>query len=110
MIPWDHDVQLCAEMAVCMEYRIPHSVFLRWDIADRAKAIWWLTRQRSTCQRCGTRDDEWDAGKPGYEAVERHCMGCVALERKQEELDKLPKERRPRGVSVVLRLLGKGKA
>lgn len=70
-------------MAVCADYRIPHSVFLAWDKSDRDKAIWWHVRQREACPSCGTRRDEWDPEKGGredaYVAAARRCKGCEAI-------------------------------
>ncbi|MGH3097892.1 MAG: hypothetical protein ACRDMV_18070 [Streptosporangiales bacterium] len=77
-------------MAVCAEYRIPHSRFLGWEASDRDKAIWWHIRQREACPSCGTRRDEWDPKKGGrtdaYVASARRCHGCEAVAKHREQL------------------------
>jgi hypothetical protein len=80
-------------MAVCAEYRIPHSHFLGgpavWTPADRDKAIWWQVRQAETCRACGTRPDEWDPNLGGhrraYAVEERVCAGCEVLQRAEAQ-------------------------
>jgi hypothetical protein len=69
-------------MAVCAAYGIRHSVFLRWPVGDRDKALWWEIHRREACPQCGTRPDEWDPAKGGHDSAyqgELHkCWGCQA--------------------------------
>lgn len=91
-------------MAVCAEYRIPHSEFLGWDEADRDKAIWWYVRTKETCSGCGTRRDEWNPDKGGHEhayvATARRCHGCAALE-EYKNSDRVPQG--IRGLQLLLK-------
>ena len=90
-------------MAVCADYRIPHSEFLRWDTDDRDKAIAWHLRQADTCPSCGTRPEEWDPKRDGhqwaYVAEPRRCRGCEVRELGEASQ---PKDA-GRGVSIVLK-------
>jgi hypothetical protein len=74
------DRNLALELDVCAAYQIPHSEFLRWDAADRDKAIWHHIWKRQTCPDCGTREEEWDPARGGhvwaYIAEPRWCRGC----------------------------------
>lgn len=78
-------------MEVCEKYRVPHSVFLRWDSDDRDKAIAFHVRQRSRCPSCGTRPEEWDPKQGGdpaaYTASLKRCRGCQAVQLEQESLE-----------------------
>lgn len=69
-------------MAVCSEYRIPHSEYLAWSEADQAKAVAYLTHKAEKCTLCGTAEWEWDPEQGGtrfaYEPVEKVCPGCYA--------------------------------
>lgn len=90
-------------MAVCAEYRIPHSEFLSWSEDDRAKAMWQYARERATCGSCGTRPDEW-VGPDGprldaYEPVAQLCHGCRAISHKREQQGEKP----PAGLQIVLK-------
>lgn len=99
----DADPQLAVELAVCADYRIPHSEFLAWRSTDRDKAIWWLTRQRAACPACGTRPEEWDPEQGGhrraYIARKHRCYGCEARQQVEASIDP---EKEGRGVHVVL--------
>lgn len=100
-------------MAVCVAYRIPHSVFLReWTQADRDKAIWFQVQQADTCQGCGTRPDEWDPERGGdrnaYAASVHTCRGCAVLEQQREAFATAPKGTHGRGAHVVLKRRVKG--
>lgn len=90
-------------MAVCADYKIPHSEFLSWSRSDRDKAIWQWVRQREACPSCGTRPDEWDPEKGGrrlaYVARKRRCLGCAAKQQVEESIEP---EKEGRGVHVVL--------
>jgi hypothetical protein len=90
-------------MAVCAEYRIPHSEFLGWSADDRAKAMWWQFRQRQTCGGCGTRPDEWvgpdGARLDAYKATATLCHGCRAISNARDGLG----ENAPAGVHIVLK-------
>jgi hypothetical protein len=81
-------------MAVCAEYRMPHSEFLSWSQLDRDKAIWWHVRVKSTCQNCGTRDAEWEeehGGHPwAYLPAVGHCRGCEVKAQAQRDIDDEP--------------------
>lgn len=92
-------------MAVCAEYRIPHSRFLSWSQEDRDKAIWFQVRQRQTCPQCGTRADEWEGDRNAYVASFHHCRGCEVKARSEDELEKAP-EQFPRGTTPTLRPRG----
>lgn len=89
-------------MAVCSAYGIPHSEFLSWRPTDRDKAVWWELRQRSTCQSCGTRQEEWDPDRGGsrdaYRADLHQCAGCVERQRAEDA----PDLKEQRGMSVIL--------
>lgn len=90
-------------MAVCEQYRVPHSVFLDWSASDRDKAIWWHVRQREACPGCGTRRAEWDEQRGGdrfaYTARKTRCRGCQVAQQEEKTLD--PKKD-GLGVRVVL--------
>ena len=100
------DGQLMIEMAVCAEYRMPHSAFLEWNQDDRDKAIWYLRRQREACGDCGTRPSEWDESQGGhrnaYVARIEHCRGCEVRQSGQRALDSNQKHY-PKGSRVALR-------
>lgn len=91
-------------MAVCAEYRIPHSLFLSWSPLDRDKAIWYQVRQRLTCPRCGTRPDEWDDDHNAYVADWHHCRGCEVKARAEDQLENAAPGEFPRGTTPTLRL------
>lgn len=95
---WDDDLRLVAEMAVCEHYRIRHSEFLRWGEEDRAKAIWFRSRQLATCPSCGIRPEEADA----YVTETRVFPCCQKRERAEEDLAKMPTLQRGRGARIVL--------
>lgn len=86
-------------------YRIPHSTFLGWSKSDRDKALWHHVRERSRCDRCGTRADEWDESKGGhrhaYAAELARCRGCEVIESKREAVSKQAKQL---GRGIYLRL------
>lgn len=90
-------------MAVCAEYRISHSQFLGWSESDRAKAIWWHVRQKTTCAGCGTRPEEWDETQGGdrhaYAAAKYVCAGCEQVQAFQASI----KDDKTRGLYVALR-------
>lgn len=94
-------------MAVCHHYRIRHSEFLSWSDDDRAKAMWWMVRERQTCSGCGTRREEWIGpdDKPhldAYEAKAQLCYGCRAISAEQERQGETP----PAGLQIVLKPKG----
>lgn len=64
------------ELQYCNEHGIPHSQFLDWEPADRAKALAYLLEQAERCQMCGTAGWEWNANRRAYEPVETFCPGC----------------------------------
>ena len=63
-------------MNYCSERGIPHSVFLTWSEADRAKQLAFLMEEAERCQLCGTAEWEWEQNKFAYTAMERTCKGC----------------------------------
>lgn len=87
---------------MCAAYRIPHSVFLGWDVADRDKACWQWLRDRQTCPHCGTRPDEWDEQAGGhrraYVAEFIQCEGCVVKLKAEDD----PQMQEFRGIRVQL--------
>jgi hypothetical protein len=97
-------------MAVCAEYKIPHSELLSWSADDRAKAMWWQVRARQTCGECGTRRDEWvgpgGANLDAYKAVAQLCYGCRAISAARDEVGKDA----PAGIQYVLKPKPKGGA
>lgn len=64
-------------MRFCNDSGIPHSEFLEWDAADRAKTIAYMMEEAERCSMCGTADWEWEENKNAYTAVEHHCRGCM---------------------------------
>lgn len=92
-------------MAVCADYKIPHSQFLSWDRDDREKAIAFHLRRAETCASCGTRRDEWspDAGghRNAYIAATDRCPGCVQVENKRRELEN--RDKVPAATAIVLK-------
>jgi predicted Fe-S protein YdhL (DUF1289 family) len=90
-------------MAVCAEYKIPHSTFLSWSADDRAKAMWWQLRQRQVCAGCGTRRDEWvtpDGPRlDAYTAEPQVCHGCRAISAERDRIG----ENAPAGIQIVLK-------
>lgn len=68
----------------CARQGIPHSRFLSWDKEDQDKMITWVLEQRLTCEKCGTRHDEWDPEKGGdlhaYYAQTFTDFGCKVVE------------------------------
>lgn len=99
-------------MALCAEYRIPHSHFLGgppvWTKEDRDKAIWFQVRQRQTCPGCGTRQEEWEGDHNAYTHDFAFCRGCEVRSRGEAELKNAPEGEFPEGVTVTLRRLKKG--
>lgn len=98
MVPWDDDPQLVVEMAVCEYYRVPHSEFLRWDEQDRAKAIWYRSRQLGICPSCGIPPEKAREYEPQITVFP--C--CQKRERAEEELSKRPRMERARGARVIM--------
>lgn len=106
------DSQLALELAVCADYKIPHSRFLGWSQDDRDKAIWQRIRRSETCGSCGTHPDEWDEDRGGhrraYTASIVVCPGCEVRQREEAEL-KAPRWEKVRGAFVVMRRNPKAK-
>lgn len=90
-------------MAVCVEYRIPHTQFLEWDQVDRDKAIWWQIRQSEVCTNCGTREADWDPGRGGnrnaFKPEIRRCRGCEV----KGQLEDTDEAKQGRGLYIVMR-------
>jgi hypothetical protein len=82
-------------MAYCGPRGIPHSQFLggppRWTQQDREKALAWAELDRQTCNRCRTRDEEWDPARGGHRQAYTFepdvCPGCEPLERAEAVLN-----------------------
>lgn len=73
-------------MALCHEYGIGHSQWMKWEPSDRDKALAWLEYQGSLCHKCGTDPNEWLDEKGRlieplpYVASSVICHGCATLE------------------------------
>jgi hypothetical protein len=82
-------------MAYCGPRGLAHSQFLggpaRWTDEDREKALAWAELDRQTCNRCGTRDEEWDPARGGHRRAYTFepdiCPGCEPRERAEEQLN-----------------------
>lgn len=76
------DVGLREDLAICREFRIPHSEFLGWADVDQDKARAFHRYLQSVCGGCGTRPEEWDEKAGGhrhaYSAITDECPGCRA--------------------------------
>jgi hypothetical protein len=95
-------------MALCREYRIPHSLFRghgdgTWSDLDRRKALAYEDYLRQVCPGCGTRPEEWDENTGGdedaYRAVTHRCIGCQLIADKQKTV---PATDEGHGVKVAL--------
>lgn len=84
------DHQFLAEMALCDEYKIPHSVFLGWSAEDRSKALAYRYEKAERCTMCGTASWEWEENPRAYMVEEHHCMGCYIRHVSNEDQHKLP--------------------
>jgi len=103
------DGRLRNELALCRQYRIPHSQFLgvgdgTWTERDRAKALAYETFLRSVCPQCGTRESEWLDDENGdyqeaYVAISHKCFGCEEIAAKQAEI---PEGKAGAGMKVLL--------
>lgn len=93
-------------MAICEQYRIPHSHFLGWDSDDRNKAIAWHVFQSEACSHCCTRAEDWDPTRGGrrdaYLAEIRDCPGCAVTESATQTL-RARQEQGQAGLRLVLR-------
>jgi len=78
-------------MALCREYKIPHSAFLDWEPEDQAKALADLWEQGSTCMMCGTADWEWQEDIRAYITDIEYCHGCNLQDKQREFSTDLPK-------------------
>jgi hypothetical protein len=98
------------ELAVCAEYRIPHSTLCGspepglWTDADRAKAIAYRRETARVCPSCGTKDDDWidpDTHRPydppQWEPTVHTCFGCGEVARLRRAL---PKDASENGTTV----------
>lgn len=87
-----------AELELCDRWGIPHSQWLggtgAWTPQDRAKALAWHEWQRTVCQSCGTRADEWDEKAGGdrdaYIPTSLRCHGCESIEQAREHIPEGP--------------------
>lgn len=86
------DGLLRLELAICDEYKIPHSTFLEWDVADRAKTIAYRRWKSQQCPRCGSRDEDWidDEGRlleiPALRVTAHKCFGCAEIEGARDDV------------------------
>ena len=55
---------------------MPHSEFLEWDPADRAKTLAYALESAQRCHSCGTAPWEWEQSRFAYTPVEEFCHGC----------------------------------
>jgi len=78
------DGQLWLELTYCNEHGVPHSSFLEWEPADRAKALAFMMEKGLKCDLCGTAQWEWEENQRAYEPQEAFCMGCYLKEMAQE--------------------------
>lgn len=67
---------------------------------DRAKALAFLLEKGERCVLCGTAEWEWKENRFAYEAVSRHCKGCMIKEAASEGSERTP------GVTIELRPTG----
>ncbi|WP_330328174.1 hypothetical protein [Streptomyces pseudovenezuelae] len=102
------DDRLRNELALCRQYRIPHSQFRgvgdgTWTERDRAKALAYEEWTRSACPQCGTRESDWvdDEGEytDAYVALTHKCFGCEEIAAKQSEI---PEGKAGAGMKVLL--------
>jgi hypothetical protein len=70
---------------------------LAWDEDDQDKALSYVTEEKTVCEECGTRSEEWDNEEYPYVSWTRRCKGCEAME---QEIDNLGDDKR--GVKVML--------
>lgn len=77
-------------MALCEEYKIPHSAFLLWEDEDRAKALAYFAEKSERCSLCGTAQWEWDEDRYAYTTEEKFCKGCYYKHVQSEGHDRLP--------------------
>lgn len=81
-----------------------HSEFLSKSKDDQDKAINLYLWEKSACQTCGTRPEEWDPEHGGsrhaYSAALGHCRGCQEIDSKREQLQSGPQIR---GTYITLR-------
>lgn len=80
------DSSFWLELQFCFENGIPHSQFLNWDPADKAKALAFALEKALRCPMCGTASWEWEMDRYAYEAVENLCQGCLRREAAQRNL------------------------
>jgi hypothetical protein len=87
MLGWRlrNDHLFALQMAVCREYRIPHSAFLEWDELDQAKAIAFQIHESRRCGTCGILPEDWPDDAPNedppYEPDVKVCHGCEEMAR-----------------------------
>lgn len=84
------------ELQFCNEHGIPHSEFLGWEPADRAKALAFVIEKGQRCTMCGTAQWEWDENRFAYEPVEKRCPGCYVKDVMAEGTSRNP------GITVEL--------
>lgn len=88
------DSNFFLELQYCYENGLPHSQFLAWDEADRAKMLAFHLEKGERCYLCGTAPWEWDPEKGGsrfaYEAVVVDCHGCYVKESVARDMNDVP--------------------
>lgn len=83
-------------MAVCAEYRVPHSEFLLWSELDQDKALAYYRFKQSVCTQCGTEENTWvvrdEEGRtrpilpPPLEPETYRCFGCELIQKAQADV------------------------
>jgi hypothetical protein len=86
---------------------LPHSQFLSWDTTDQDKALAYRREMAKCCNRCGTRQSEWDEDEHAYLGNIRRCEGCGRLE---DEEENLKDDRRGAHVELLPRQVAEARA
>lgn len=90
-------------MAYCVPLGIPHSRFLSWDPLDQDKALAYQRAKLEVCDRCGTREIEWQRDHDAYVADTKRCLGCERIEQEEDYLRQVNDEGgSTKGVRVYL--------
>lgn len=102
-----NDDRFAAEMRLCHEWKMPHSVFEKWADADQDKALAYFAHEAIRCHRCGIHPDDWpDPTEPLFDAILETCPGCAETDRFQrhiqEQAERMPKSAQD-GVRIVLK-------
>ena len=102
------DGALRLEAEWCVDRGIPWSQFCGWPQEDQDLVAAVLELRQQTCDRCGTRSDEWGTydengvlqplDRPAWKAKTSKCLGCERIDNRYGEF----KQGAPPGVRVVL--------